>query len=58
MTAIDLAREVAHSAGVTTYSDDDLDYVLWEHTAFPWGGVPYLRRQLEEFFSKQQEKAR
>lgn len=53
MTALDLARETAHRVGVTTYSDGELDYVLWEHTAFPFCGEPVLRRQLEEFFDQQ-----
>lgn len=53
MTYLDMTREVAHSAGVITYSDEDLDYVLWEHTAFPFCGVPLLRAQLKEFFAQQ-----
>lgn len=54
MTYLDMAREVAQSAGVTPYSDEELDCVLWEHTAFPFCDVSYLRGQLEEFFAQQQ----
>jgi hypothetical protein len=53
MTYLDMARKIASSAGVITYSDDELDSVLWEHTAFPFCDVPYLQGQLEEFFAQQ-----
>lgn len=49
----DVARGVAWEFGFDL-TDQDADYVLWEHTGFPefWDGHPpeVCRRQLREFF--------
>lgn len=55
MTYLDLAREVAQKHGAI-HTDDELDYILWEHTAFPFCNVDRLREHLAKFFGDQQER--
>jgi hypothetical protein len=46
VTWADWVRLVASEHGVYGLSDDDVEYLLWERTAWPICDVPYLRRQV------------
>lgn len=46
MNLLDFVRQ---EMGDETLSDDACDLILWEHTAFPAGGVETIRRQIREF---------
>jgi len=46
----DLVQEVAREKGKRPPSEDEVENILWEHTAFPLAGDGYIRRQLEEYF--------
>lgn len=60
MTALEIAGEIAEKHGFEL-SQDQLNFVIWEHTGFPefWhiprdGNTPEecLRTQLKEYFSR------
>lgn len=46
MPLLDFVRQ---ELGDETLSDETCDFILWEHTAFPAGGIEVIRRQLREF---------
>ena len=47
---VDSVREVSSTHGFEL-TDEQLDHVLYEHTAFPFSDDPaFMRRQVEEFF--------
>lgn len=51
LTWADLVRLTATTAGYLSHLDDvEVDFILWEHTAFPIADAPYILRQLEAFF--------
>lgn len=41
----DLVREIFDAHDMT---DTTCEYILWEHTAFPVGGLEYVTQQLRE----------
>lgn len=43
-TWMDLAREIFPDA-----TEDHLDFILWNHTAFPFADVDHIRRQLIDY---------
>lgn len=40
---------VRQEMGDETLSDEACEFILWEKTAFPAGGVEVVRRQINEF---------
>ena len=52
-----IVYEVAWSRNILNLTDDNVEYILWEHTGFPgfWDGrdpEACLRRQVNEFFDE------
>lgn len=51
LTWRDLFVEVANTAGVHgPWSNDEIDWVLWERTSFPLGSVGEVRAHLWQYF--------
>ena len=59
MTWIELVRDEAKKLK-RTVTDEQADYILWEHTGFPefWQGDPETccREQVREFFESEKPK--
>jgi len=34
---------------IPTATDEEADYILWEHTAFPMADQDYVNRQIESY---------
>jgi hypothetical protein len=48
-------RLTAAENGVHGLTDDEIEYVLWERTAWPVAGIGYVRAQLVELFAALRE---
>lgn len=44
MTWLDLVRKYFPDA-----TDEEADYILWEHTAFPFAGIEYIEMQIKKY---------
>ena len=51
MTPIEAAREIAVEHGYTDTSDDHLDWLLWERTAFPICSLDHTAAQLDRYMA-------
>lgn len=51
LTWADWVRLVAAEHGVHDLSEDDIDVLLWERTAFPVAGPDHVRPQLAQLFA-------
>lgn len=51
MSWFELVTEMAADAGVHGLTSEDIDWLLWEHTAWPIAGYDYVCRQLVELFA-------
>lgn len=49
-------RQIAADQGVGPFTDDELDWLLWEETAWPMGGTVVVERQLREVFTRMKQK--
>lgn len=47
----DMVRRVAADYGRQP-DDDEVEFVLWEHTAFPFDTPDRVERQVREFYEK------
>ena len=52
MTYRTLVRRIGYSYSIKGLSPDEVDFILWEQTAFPLNCLPDLRKQIHEFFQK------
>lgn len=50
MTWFDLVRIIAFAHGITDLSETDMDWILWEYTAFPLADAAYIAGQLDNVF--------
>lgn len=51
-TWAELVRAVAADHGITDLPDVAVEFLLQEHTAWPWTPADYVERQLEKLFTK------
>jgi hypothetical protein len=55
LTWAEWVRLTAAENGVHGLTDDEIEYVLWERTAWPVAGIGYVRAQLVELFAALRE---
>lgn len=47
----DLTRAIAREHGKENLTDDEVDLVLWEKTAYPFARIAYTAVQIDDYFS-------
>lgn len=56
LTVGEWIRLIAESCGYYhEFTEDEIEYVLWEQTAYPVAGTTYVQRQLIELFERMTE---